>query len=55
MKNFIGNDSVDTITLQDKQHGFVGITIFLFGFVPSTNAEKDWVATQRVRDFYVGW
>ncbi|KAG2402923.1 Hydroxyisourate hydrolase [Vigna angularis] len=39
----------------NKQHGFVGISIFLFGLLPQTNTEKDRAATQRVRDFLVGW
>ncbi|XP_027365302.1 hydroxyisourate hydrolase-like [Abrus precatorius] len=40
---------------KDKQHGFVGITIYSYGIVPLTNTEKDRVACQRVRDFQVGW
>ncbi|RDX57829.1 Hydroxyisourate hydrolase, partial [Mucuna pruriens] len=39
---------------KDKQHGFVGITIFTFGFFPLTKTEKDRVASQRMRDFYYG-
>jgi len=41
--------------LQNKQHGFVGISIFVFGLLPQTNTEKDRAATQRARDFLVGW
>ncbi|XLT84254.1 hypothetical protein HN873_006007, partial [Arachis hypogaea] len=39
----------------DKQHGFVGITIYIFGLFPHTNTEKDRTATERYRDFTVGW
>ncbi|XP_027936993.1 hydroxyisourate hydrolase-like isoform X1 [Vigna unguiculata] len=39
----------------NKQHGFVGISIFVFGLLPQTNTEKDRAATQRARDFLVGW
>ncbi|BAT95707.1 hypothetical protein VIGAN_08248000 [Vigna angularis var. angularis] len=38
-----------------KQHGYVGISVYSFGFFPQTNTEKDRVATQRARDFFVGW
>ncbi|CAJ1968628.1 unnamed protein product [Sphenostylis stenocarpa] len=40
---------------RNKQHGFVGISVYTFGFFPQTNTEKDRVATQRVREFLVGW
>ncbi|KAG5051898.1 hypothetical protein JHK87_004096 [Glycine soja] len=40
---------------RDKQHGFVGISIYTFGIFPQTNTEKDRVASQRARDFFVGW
>lgn len=43
------------VVLQDKQHGFIGITVYTFGLVPLTNAEKDKVAVQRVFDYFVGW
>ncbi|ESW16310.1 hypothetical protein PHAVU_007G145900 [Phaseolus vulgaris] len=40
---------------RNKQHGYVGISVYSFGFFPQTNTEKDRVATKRVRDFMVGW
>ncbi|XP_061347355.1 hydroxyisourate hydrolase-like isoform X7 [Gastrolobium bilobum] len=40
---------------RDKQHGFVGISVFTFGIFPVTNTEKDRVASQRFHDFLVGW
>ncbi|PIA61401.1 hypothetical protein AQUCO_00300734v1 [Aquilegia coerulea] len=40
---------------QDKQHGFVGLNIFLYWFVPLTNRTEDVMATQRANDFFVGW
>ncbi|XP_050203980.1 beta-glucosidase 11-like [Mercurialis annua] len=39
---------------QRKQLGFVGINLFGYGFVPLTNSTEDVLATQRVKDFYVG-
>jgi beta-glucosidase len=41
--------------LQKKQHGFVGISVYTFGFIPQTNIEEDVVAAQRARDFIIGW
>lgn len=43
------------VTLQDEQHGFVGISLYTFALLPHTDTEKDRVACQRVRDFYFGW
>ncbi|MED6222782.1 glycosyl hydrolase 1 [Stylosanthes scabra] len=40
---------------KDKQHGFVGITVYIYGLFPNTNTEKDRIATARYRDFSVGW
>ncbi|XP_061347356.1 hydroxyisourate hydrolase-like isoform X1 [Gastrolobium bilobum] len=40
---------------REKQHGFVGISVYTFGFFPQTNTEKDRAACQRVRDFVIGW
>ncbi|KAI3983587.1 hypothetical protein MKX01_000599 [Papaver californicum] len=40
---------------QAKQHGFIGINLFVFGFRPLTNSTEDIAATQRANDFYVGW
>ncbi|KAK3021055.1 hypothetical protein RJ639_047302 [Escallonia herrerae] len=37
------------------QHGFVGLNIYAFWFVPYTNAMEDTIATQRANDFYIGW
>ncbi|XP_015577222.2 beta-glucosidase 11 isoform X1 [Ricinus communis] len=39
---------------QDKQLGFIGINLFVYGFVPLTNSIEDVLATQRASDFYVG-
>lgn len=41
--------------MQDKQHGFMGINIFQYWFVPFTNSTTDETATQRAKDFYIGW
>ncbi|KAJ7961780.1 Beta-glucosidase [Quillaja saponaria] len=40
---------------QDRQHGFIGINIFSYWFVPLTNTVEDVTATERANDFYVGW
>ncbi|QCE06585.1 beta-glucosidase [Vigna unguiculata] len=40
---------------RNKQHGFVGTTVFLYAVSPQTNTEKDRAATERARDFLVGW
>ncbi|KAK6269348.1 hypothetical protein POUND7_007552 [Theobroma cacao] len=43
------------IKYQGKQQGFIGLSIFAFGAVPSTNSTEDVMATQRMVDFYIGW
>ncbi|GAY48808.1 hypothetical protein CUMW_114590 [Citrus unshiu] len=40
---------------QDKQHGYIGLSIFSFGVFPLTNSEEDAIATQRYFDFLIGW
>ncbi|CAN0889013.1 Lactase/phlorizin hydrolase [Linum grandiflorum] len=40
---------------QAKQHGFIGISLYAFGFVPYTNSTADIQATQRAKEFYLGW
>ncbi|KAF8401468.1 hypothetical protein HHK36_012407 [Tetracentron sinense] len=40
---------------QAWQHGFIGISLYTFWFIPLTNATEDVLATQRANDFYVGW
>ncbi|KAJ9696518.1 hypothetical protein PVL29_008638 [Vitis rotundifolia] len=40
---------------QAKQHGFIGINIFAYWFAPLTNTTEDITATQRAKDFYLGW
>ncbi|KAH1214579.1 Hydroxyisourate hydrolase [Glycine max] len=40
---------------RDQQHGYVGISVYTFGFIPLTDSEKDKAASQRARDFLVGW
>ncbi|BBH05461.1 beta glucosidase 11 [Prunus dulcis] len=40
---------------QDKQHGFVGINVFAYWFVPLTKTIEDELAAQRALDFYTGW
>ncbi|KAI5392632.1 variant 5, putative beta-glucosidase 5 [Lathyrus oleraceus] len=38
-----------------KQRGFIGFNLIVIGFVPLTNTSEDIIATQRARDFYIGW
>ncbi|KAF5937366.1 hypothetical protein HYC85_024872 [Camellia sinensis] len=38
-----------------RQEGFVGINVFAYWYIPSTNATEDVIATQRANDFYIGW
>lgn len=40
---------------RDKQHGFVGITIYVYWSIPSSHSKEDITATQRANDFLIGW
>ncbi|KAM1100092.1 hypothetical protein ACFX2I_006636 [Malus domestica] len=40
---------------KDMQHGYIGINIYGFWFVPLTKTSEDELATQRAMDFYFGW
>uniref|UniRef100_A0A2P2LXX8 Beta-glucosidase 11-like n=2 Tax=Rhizophora mucronata TaxID=61149 RepID=A0A2P2LXX8_RHIMU len=40
---------------QVKQHGFIGLTLNAIWYVPLTNSKEDEIATQRMRDFFLGW
>ncbi|KAK4282495.1 hypothetical protein QN277_013864 [Acacia crassicarpa] len=40
---------------RSKQQGFVGISVYTFGFLPQTNTEDDVLAVKRACDFLVGW
>jgi len=40
---------------QEKQHGVIGINIFIYDFVPLTNSKEDTAATERAMAFYTGW
>lgn len=40
---------------QGMQGGSVGFGLFAIGFSPSTSSKDDEIATQRARDFYLGW
>ncbi|XP_061350583.1 beta-glucosidase 11-like isoform X2 [Gastrolobium bilobum] len=40
---------------QDKQHGFIGFNLLTFGLVPRANTSEDISATQRAKDFLIGW
>ncbi|KAI7992325.1 putative beta-glucosidase 23 [Camellia lanceoleosa] len=40
---------------QGRQQGFIGINVFAYWYIPSTDATEDVIATQRANDFYIGW
>ncbi|KAL1369224.1 hydroxyisourate hydrolase isoform X2 [Arachis hypogaea] len=40
---------------KDKQHGFIGIAVYSSGLIPANDADEDQAATQRARDFFIGW
>nr|XP_023927650.1 beta-glucosidase 11-like isoform X2 [Quercus suber] len=40
---------------QDKQHGLIGLSINMQGFVPLTDTKEDAIATQRAYAFNYGW
>ncbi|XP_027928105.1 beta-glucosidase 11-like isoform X1 [Vigna unguiculata] len=40
---------------QGMQHGFIGFSLLLQGFLPQTNSTEDIMAVQRVQDFFIGW
>ncbi|KAL3849761.1 hypothetical protein ACJIZ3_011643 [Penstemon smallii] len=37
------------------QKGYVGFSIYTWGMVPYSNAKEDIIATQRLKDFIIGW
>lgn len=41
--------------MQDKQRGFIGLSILTFGILPLTNSKEDAIAAQRYYDFVIGW
>ncbi|XP_042987666.1 hydroxyisourate hydrolase-like isoform X3 [Carya illinoinensis] len=40
---------------KDKQHGFIGLSIYAWWLAPLTDTKEDAIATQRAIDFHVGW
>ncbi|EOA30377.1 hypothetical protein CARUB_v10013516mg [Capsella rubella] len=38
-----------------KQNGSVGITCYAYWMVPFTSSQEDKIATQRAKDFFLGW
>lgn len=41
--------------MQGKQHGYIGLNLYTANYVPETYAEEDLLATQRAKDFLIGW
>ncbi|GLT53290.1 hypothetical protein SLA2020_265730 [Shorea laevis] len=40
---------------QEKQQGFIGLSIYGWWFVPLTDTREDAIATQRAFEFFIGW
>ncbi|EFH64410.1 hypothetical protein ARALYDRAFT_315321 [Arabidopsis lyrata subsp. lyrata] len=40
---------------KDMQGGFVGLSLYFLGLIPSTSSKDDYIATQRAKSFYTGW
>ena len=43
------------MVMQDKQRGYIGLSIFTYGVLPLTNSKEDAIAAQRYFDFLIGW
>ena len=43
------------MTVQSKQRGSIGLSIFALGLTPYTNSKDDEIATQRAKAFLYGW
>ncbi|XP_074368442.1 cyanidin 3-O-glucoside 5-O-glucosyltransferase (acyl-glucose)-like isoform X2 [Apium graveolens] len=46
---------LEQIVLKAVQHGFIGIDLYAYWYVPYTNAVEDAIATERAYDFFIGW
>ena len=46
--------TVTYLTMQAKQHGFVGIHVFAYWLVPLTNTTEDIIATEIAQRFFLG-
>ncbi|KAL5561466.1 hypothetical protein UlMin_031213 [Ulmus minor] len=40
---------------QEKQHGFIGLSVYMIWYTPIANTKQDIVATRRANDFLFGW
>ncbi|CAL0335159.1 unnamed protein product [Lupinus luteus] len=40
---------------QDRQHGFIGFNLLIFGYFPLTNTSEEISAARRAQDFHIGW
>ncbi|PON55334.1 Glycoside hydrolase [Trema orientale] len=40
---------------QAKHHGFIGLCIYAYYYVPFSDTKEDIIATQRANDFLLGW
>ncbi|KAJ8898626.1 hypothetical protein K2173_004239 [Erythroxylum novogranatense] len=40
---------------KEKQHGFIGLSLYGFWFQPLTNSAEDVTATERAKEFFLGW
>ncbi|KAJ8898601.1 hypothetical protein K2173_004214 [Erythroxylum novogranatense] len=40
---------------QNKQRGYIGISLYGFWFAPATNSTEDIAAVERAKEFFLGW
>jgi beta-glucosidase len=43
------------IVLQAKQHGLIGMNMFINNILPFTNSTEDIAAAERAQAFFTGW
>ena len=43
------------VMMQEEHHGFIGLSIYMWRFVPLTDTKEDAIATQRAIAFQYGW
>ncbi|KAL0710037.1 hypothetical protein Bca4012_017015 [Brassica carinata] len=51
----LAHASASRLYRQKYKGGSVGFGLFAIGFSPTTSSKDDEIATQRARDFYLGW
>ncbi|CAL9238103.1 unnamed protein product [Arabidopsis halleri] len=51
----LAHASASRIYKQKYKGGFVGLSLYFLGLIPSTSSKDDYIATQRAKSFYTGW